>query len=73
MSTYYVRQWRDEFSQRQEDQSEYVYHPLAETEDYVVNYGVMDASEDMATIGEYMFSQEGWQQLDADIQHNQEH
>lgn len=56
--------WENTFWVRQEDQSEYAPHKFIIDE---INYGVIDAAEDMSTIGQYMFSKEWWRTLDTAI------
>lgn len=65
---HFVARWENTFWVRQEDQTEYAPHKFLV--DWI-NYGVVDAAEDMSTIGQYMFSEAWWKVLDSGINLNQ--
>ncbi len=65
----FSREWKAEFGEHQLDQTEYVSHSVMGTG---INYGVMNTDEDMATIGENLFSLEWWEKLEEAVVLNQQ-
>lgn len=68
VTAYFEDAWRKDFGERQSDQTEYAEHPLFGSD---INYGVIHAVEDMATIAEYMFTRDGWGKLGQRVRENQ--
>lgn len=70
ITRYYEEIWKDEFGERQTDQTEYADHPLFGTD---INYGTLHSYEDMATIAQNMFSKSGWEELYKMVRTNQKY
>lgn len=59
---YWTDLWIEKFGEHNSDNTTYAEYRLRV--DPKKNYGMMNAMEDMATIGENMFSLSGWQSLE---------
>lgn len=61
-NTYWTDIWEERFDEQNPDSSAYAEYPMKSNPKR--NYGMKDSMEDMATIGEKMFSLSGWQSLE---------
>ncbi len=67
VNSHFTRSWKQEFWEYQEDQTEYLPIPYISDK---IHYGVIAAEEDMATIGEHMFTKVWWDSIHSWIKKN---